>query len=130
MANKRTKSKSDKAREATRAPNKANVIRIAIISIPIFIFGVGIGAVIWFALPRSLAPAKLTFNKDIAPIVFQHCSGCHRPGESAPFPLLTYQDAKKRARQMAEVTRKRYMPPVATRTRPRGICRATSAQYA
>src|SRR5437870_3524502 len=111
MANKRTKSKSGKPREAIQAPNKANVIRITIISIPIFIIGVAIGAAIWFDLPRVLAPAKSTFNKDIAPIVFQHCSGCHRPGESAPFSLLTYQDAKKRARQIAEVTGKHYMPP-------------------
>lgn len=53
----------------------------------------------------------VTFNKDIAPIVFEHCSQCHRPGESGPFPLLTYRDVKKRARQIAEVTKRRYMPP-------------------
>ena len=34
-----------------------------------------------------------TFNKDIAPIVFANCAPCHRPGEVAPFPLLTYADA-------------------------------------
>ncbi len=53
----------------------------------------------------------LTFNKDIAPIVFQHCAGCHRSGQSAPFDLLTYADIKKRAKQIAEVVEKRYMPP-------------------
>jgi len=36
---------------------------------------------------------------------------CHRPGEAGPFPLLTYSDAKKHARQIAEVTRSRAMPP-------------------
>ncbi|HTB16382.1 MAG TPA: tetratricopeptide repeat protein [Bryobacteraceae bacterium] len=51
------------------------------------------------------------FNHDIAPIVFQHCSPCHRPGEAAPFSLLTYGDVKKRAKQIADVTRRRYMPP-------------------
>jgi hypothetical protein len=51
------------------------------------------------------------FNHDIAPIVFQHCSQCHRPGEAAPFSLLTYEDVKKRAKQIADVTRRRYMPP-------------------
>src|SRR5689334_619467 len=53
----------------------------------------------------------VSFNKDIAPIVFEHCATCHRPGESGPFPLLSYLDVKKRARQIAEVTQKRYMPP-------------------
>ena len=54
---------------------------------------------------------SVTFNKNIAPVVFQHCAPCHRPGESAPFSLLTYSDVRKRARLIAEVTGKRYMPP-------------------
>lgn len=62
---------------------------------------------------RLTAPvqASVTFNKDIAPLVFRHCAACHRPGQAGPFPLLTYTDVKKRARQIAEVTAKRYMPP-------------------
>ena len=42
----------------------------------------------------------VTFNKDIAPIIFTHCSGCHRTGESAPFQLLGYEDVRKRAKQV------------------------------
>jgi len=53
----------------------------------------------------------VTFTKDIAPIVFNHCATCHRPGQSAPFPLLNYADVKKHARQIVEVTGRRYMPP-------------------
>ncbi|HUL51507.1 MAG TPA: tetratricopeptide repeat protein [Candidatus Nitrosotalea sp.] len=53
----------------------------------------------------------ITFNRDIAPIVFQSCSPCHRPGQSAPFDLLTYADARKHATDMAKVTQKHYMPP-------------------
>ena len=53
----------------------------------------------------------VTFSKDIAPIVFNHCSGCHHPGESAPFNLLKYDDVRKRAKQIVEVTQRRYMPP-------------------
>src|SRR5438477_11918480 len=53
----------------------------------------------------------LTFNKDVAPIVFHNCASCHRPGQAAPFSLLTYTDVKKRAKQMAEVVERRYMPP-------------------
>jgi Flp pilus assembly protein TadD len=44
-------------------------------------------------------------------VVFKHCAPCHRPGEVAPFPLLSYEDARKRARQIAEVTAARQMPP-------------------
>jgi len=55
--------------------------------------------------------AQVTFNRDIAPIIFRTCSTCHRPGEAAPFSLLNYSDAKKHARQIAEVTRLRSMPP-------------------
>src|SRR5882672_2233244 len=55
--------------------------------------------------------ATPTFNKDIAPILYQNCAICHRPGEVAPFPLLTYQDAAKRAKLISTVTEKRYMPP-------------------
>jgi Flp pilus assembly protein TadD len=53
----------------------------------------------------------VTFNKDVAPIVYANCAACHHPGGVGPFSLLTYQDARKRARQMAAVTRDRYMPP-------------------
>src|SRR5262245_35728371 len=55
--------------------------------------------------------ATPNFNKDIASILYKNCSGCHRPGEVAPFSLLTYQDAAKRAKLIASVTQSRYMPP-------------------
>ena len=58
---------------------------------------------------RAASPP--TFSHDIAPIIYQNCAPCHRPGEAGPFPLLTYQDVKKRAPQIADVTRRRYMPP-------------------
>ena len=52
-----------------------------------------------------------TFNKHIAPILYQHCAGCHRPGEVAPFSLLTYEDASKRAKLIAGAAERRFMPP-------------------
>jgi len=54
---------------------------------------------------------QVTFNRDIAPIMFQSCARCHRAGESGPFPLLTYEDVKKHARQIQTVARTRFMPP-------------------
>src|ERR1700739_4070472 len=57
-------------------------------------------------------PAQpVTFNRDIAPIVFHYCSPCHHPGEAAPFSLLNYQDTAKFAAQIAAITRRRVMPP-------------------
>ena len=65
------------------------------------------------ALPAKETPVLTapTFNKDIAPIVFQNCASCHRPGEVAPFSLLTYADVKKHSSEVAELTQKRQMPP-------------------
>ncbi len=58
----------------------------------------------------SSAP-QVTFNRDIAPIIFHYCASCHRPGEAGPFPLLTYEDVKKHGHQIAAVTQTRFMPP-------------------
>jgi tetratricopeptide (TPR) repeat protein/mono/diheme cytochrome c family protein len=63
------------------------------------------------AAPDRKDDKQVTFNRDIAPVVFQSCARCHRPGESGPFPLLTYDDVKKHARQVEIVTRMRFMPP-------------------
>ena len=64
-----------------------------------------------FVAARGSDSAAVTFNRDIAPILFKNCASCHRPGEVAPFSLLTYKDAAKRAKQIAAVTKSRYMPP-------------------
>jgi Flp pilus assembly protein TadD len=53
----------------------------------------------------------VTFNRDIAPLVFRSCAPCHHSGEAGPFPLLTYGEVKSHARQIADVTQKRLMPP-------------------
>ena len=62
---------------------------------------------------RSNSPAVITptYTRDIAPILFRSCAPCHRPGEAAPFSLLTYADAKSHARLIEEVTKRRLMPP-------------------
>jgi Flp pilus assembly protein TadD len=57
------------------------------------------------------APAAPTFARDIAPLVHAHCAPCHRPGNIAPFSLLTYDDARAHAREMLEAIELREMPP-------------------
>ena len=66
-----------------------------------------------FAIMSLAAPAHpaVTFYRDIAPILSRYCSPCHRPGQAGPFPLLSYDDARRRATLIAAVTRRRYMPP-------------------
>ena len=61
--------------------------------------------------PAAHEAAAPTFADDVAPIVLARCAPCHRPGEVGPFPLLTYDDVRRRARQIAEVTASRFMPP-------------------
>jgi hypothetical protein len=55
--------------------------------------------------------AEPAFSKDIAPIIFQNCTSCHRPGEAAPFPLQSYSDVAKRGDLIAEVLSTHQMPP-------------------
>src|SRR3954466_4340137 len=54
---------------------------------------------------------QITFYGDVAPIVWKNCSTCHRTGETAPFELITYEQVKKRASQIAKVTASHFMPP-------------------
>jgi tetratricopeptide (TPR) repeat protein len=49
--------------------------------------------------------------RDVAPIIYEHCVLCHQPEGSAPFPLLSYGDVRRRARQIVDVTASRFMPP-------------------
>ncbi len=63
------------------------------------------------AVSAATAPPPVTFTKDIAPILEKHCQGCHRPGEAAPFSLLTYEQARPWAKAMKEAVRLKKMPP-------------------
>jgi len=61
------------------------------------------------AVPLAAAPP--TFSEDVAQILFENCTSCHRPGQAGPFALESYDDAKKRGAFLAAVTGSRYMPP-------------------
>jgi len=87
--------------------NKSRVVLIVLI---------GLGGVL-FAFPASHATEtkssakNVTFNKDIAPIFFKSCAECHRPGESAPFSVLSYKDVRPWAKSIRENVANREMPP-------------------
>ncbi len=65
--------------------------------------------------PLRRAPAradgKVTFHRDVEPILQRHCQGCHRPGEVAPFSLMTYRQAVRWADDIKDYVRSRKMPP-------------------
>jgi mono/diheme cytochrome c family protein len=58
--------------------------------------------------PAATAP---NFAHDVAPILYRNCVSCHRPGGSAPFSLLNFDDAKKHSQQIVSATESRAMPP-------------------
>ncbi len=59
----------------------------------------------------AAADQPITFYKNIAPIVYESCAPCHFSGGPGPFPLLTYADVRSHSQLIADVTKRRYMPP-------------------
>lgn len=59
----------------------------------------------------AIGAAPVDFQRDVAPILARHCVSCHRPGEVAPFPLTTQDEAASHARTIAQAARMRRMPP-------------------
>ncbi len=73
--------------------------------------GVLLAGIACASAPAEDVDGPVTFCEHIAPILWEHCASCHRPGEVGLFPLLTYRDAAKRAKFLAEITHVRRMPP-------------------
>jgi mono/diheme cytochrome c family protein len=63
------------------------------------------------ATPTSAVPANPTYAAHVAKILFANCAPCHRPGQPAPFSLLSYEDARDHAKAIVDATRRRFMPP-------------------
>ncbi len=77
----------------------------------LWLFGL---AAVAFALTMAGPRAEtkdVTFARDVAPIVYENCVYCHRPGEVAPFSLLTYKDARPWARSIKQKVSGKQMPP-------------------
>ena len=60
---------------------------------------------------RAAPASPVTFSRDVAPIVYARCVTCHRPSGSAPFSLLSYDEVRSRAAQIADAVARRAMPP-------------------
>jgi hypothetical protein len=71
----------------------------------LFLIGSMIPAHAWAGTPSP------TYHRDVEPILQRHCQECHRPGQVAPWPMMTYGEARKMAPFIANVTRDKEMPP-------------------
>lgn len=60
---------------------------------------------------RGRGSAAPTFTEHVAPILFEHCSPCHQPGQGAPFSLLDYTQARRQATKIARAVSIGRMPP-------------------
>jgi mono/diheme cytochrome c family protein len=79
-----------------------------VLAVVAHVFVVSSGAVRSAEAPTVAVP---TFAKDIAPIVYNHCAQCHRPGEVAPMSLLSYEDVRPWAKAIKSKVVSREMPP-------------------
>jgi hypothetical protein len=59
----------------------------------------------------SKKDGKITYYRDVLPILQNHCQSCHRPGEVGPFALMTYAQAVNWASDIKDYTQSRQMPP-------------------
>lgn len=67
--------------------------------------------VLAFVFSTGCLFGQVTFTKDIAPIIYNQCATCHRPGEIAPFSLTNYEEVRSYGETIKYVTEIKYMPP-------------------
>jgi Flp pilus assembly protein TadD len=93
----------------TKVTKDTKVVRAAHAPNPGFVFFV------FFVFSLGIVPASAqhvpTFSRDIAPVIFEACTPCHRHGGPGPFSLASYKEVRQRAAQIVQVTRSRFMPP-------------------
>jgi hypothetical protein len=65
----------------------------------------------WGSYSASAQMQTVTYSEHIAPIIYNHCTSCHRTGEIAPFPLTNYSEVQSWASMVKHVTSIGYMPP-------------------
>lgn len=81
----------------------------------VLLSGLGAAGAVTAGMTMGVGSARdseaVAFADKIAPIVYEKCTPCHRPGQVAPFSLMNYEDAKRRSGTIARVVEKRFMPP-------------------
>ena len=68
-------------------------------------------SVMFWECSSALAQTSITWSQEIAPILYKNCVSCHRPGQIAPFDLITYQDAYDNQHSIQEAVEHKSMPP-------------------
>jgi hypothetical protein len=71
----------------------------------------GAGIILLLFSRVTYAGDPVTFNNQIVRIFQQHCQTCHRPGNIAPFSLMTYADARPWAASIRRDVMLKTMPP-------------------
>ena len=66
------------------------------------------------ASAADVTDSRVTFNRDVLPILEKNCQGCHRPGQIAPMSFLTYETTRPWAPQIKAVVVAKKMPPAVT----------------
>ena len=59
----------------------------------------------------AAAQTEVTFTRDVAPILYENCVSCHRPGELAPMALRSYDEVRPWARGIKDKVTSGEMPP-------------------
>ena len=79
------------------------------------LFSLALAAAYWspsgLANGPEPAPKNVTFAKHVAPILYKSCAECHRPGEAAPFSVLSYKDVRPWAKSIRQKVATKEMPP-------------------
>ena len=83
------------------------------LTLPLLFAAIGLIGLTFAASGSANSPAKkeVTFNKDVAPIIFKNCVECHRANEAAPMSLMSYKEARPWAKSIKEKVINREMPP-------------------
>ena len=71
------------------------------------------GLIVFIVVAANLIAARkeTSFAQDVAPLLAKHCQECHRPGEAAPFSLLSYKEARPWAKAIKAAVISKKMPP-------------------
>ena len=74
-------------------------------------FRITAGSIVLSTLLVAAPAREVTYATDVAPILYQHCTGCHHPNDIAPMSLMSYTEARPWAASIREAVVSRVMPP-------------------